>query len=221
LLSQGVPMILGGDELSQTQRGNNNTYCQDNPLTWLNWQLDESQQKFLSFVKEAVRIRMTQPVCQRRKFFKGRALRGSDIKDISFFNPSGKEMSDADWNTAYIKCMGVRLAGDLIDDETERGEPIVGETLLLLLNAHHEPLPFSLPATKTEHRWHLLVDTADDGSAPLIFHGTESYMLKDRSFAILSARVPTQPAQKLPEATAQKVLATAPGASDGRPPLDL
>ncbi len=199
LLSQGVPMILGGDELGQTQQGNNNSYCQDNPLTWLNWQLDESQKSFLEFVRKTIRIWMLQPVFQRRKFFKGRAIRGSDINDISFFNPSGKEMSDADWNNGHIKCMGVRLAGDLIDDENEHGEPIVGETLLVLLNAHHEPLPFSLPTTKPEHKWQRLLDTADDASEPTIFEGGENYALKDRSLAVLTARDTVQPVQIAPD----------------------
>ncbi len=119
-------MLLAGDELGHTQKGNNNTYCQDNELTWLNWELDEGQQEFLEFVKKAVRIWHEQPVFQRRKFFQGRPLRGSGIKDISFFDPAGKEMSDEDWNAGFVKCLGVRLAGDLIDDEDERGEPIVG-----------------------------------------------------------------------------------------------
>jgi glycogen operon protein len=211
-------MILGGDELSHTQQGNNNAYCQDSPLTWLNWDLDESKQSFLEFVKTTIKIWMLQPVFQRRKFFKGRALRGSDIKDISFFNPSGKEMSDADWNTGYTKCMGLRLAGDLIDDETERGEPIVGETLLLLLNAHHESLPFALPATKPEHRWQRLLDTADDSSEPAIFEGGQTYLLKDRSLAVLSARDISQLVPILSTTGAETLLASVPRTPAERPP---
>jgi glycogen operon protein len=210
LLSQGVPMILGGDELSHTQKGNNNTYCQDNELTWLNWDLDEERQNFLAFVKKVIRIWMLQPVFQRRKFFKGRALRGSDIKDISYFNPSGQEMSDADWNTGYIKCLGVRLAGDLIDDETDRAEPIVGETLMILLNAHHEPLPFTLPSTKAEHRWHCVLDTAGDENASLIMSGGDNFKLKDRSLVVLSAREPAESVAILGEARAESLLARVP-----------
>jgi glycogen operon protein len=219
LLSQGVPMILGGDELGHTQLGNNNTYCQDSPLNWLNWNLDESQQSFLAFVKKAVRIWMLQPVFQRRKFFKGRALRGSDVKDISFFSPSGSEMSDADWNNGYIKCMGVRLAGDLIDDENDKGEPIVGETLLLLLNAHHEPLPFALPITNVAHHWQRLLDTGHEGEEPLIFQGGENYLLKDRSLVVLSARAAAQPVQILPEAGVESLLASVPRMAGERPAL--
>ena len=218
LLSQGVAMILGGDELGHSQQGNNNCYCQDNPLTWLNWDLDENQKDFLEFVKKAIRIWMLQPVFQRRKFFKGRALRGSDITDISFFNPAGQEMSDADWTTGYIKCMGLRLAGDLIDDENERGEPVVGETLLLLLNAHHEPLPFSLPTTKPEHQWQRLLDTSEDGNVPFTFRGGDIYTLKDRSLAVLSARDPARLVQLLPDARAESLLATASRSEGGLPP---
>ena len=140
MLSQGVPMLLAGDEIGHTQQGNNNAYCQDNELTWLNWDLNDRQQRFLEFTKKVSRIWREHPVFQRRKFFQGRALRGSDIKDISFLEPSGKEMSDEDWNGGFVKCLGVRLAGDLIGDVDERGEPIVDDTALILLNAHHEPI---------------------------------------------------------------------------------
>src|SRR5262249_5088978 len=151
LLSQGVPMLLGGDELSHTQRGNNNAYCQDNELTWLNWELNDEQTRFLDFTRNVARIWREQPVFQRRKFFKGRAIRGSDIRDVSWFGPSGEELSDEAWNEDFVRCLGVRLAGDLIGDTDARGEPIRGDTLLLLLNAHHEEISFTVPAAKVEH----------------------------------------------------------------------
>ena len=118
MLSVGVPMMLGGDELSHSQQGNNNAYCQDNELNWLDWELDDRQKSFLEFTQAVIFLRKTQPVFQRRKFFLGRAIRGSNVKDISFFNPSGHEMSDEDWNAGFVRCLGVRLAGDLIGDET-------------------------------------------------------------------------------------------------------
>ena len=185
LLSQGVPMICGGDELSHTQNGNNNTYCQDNELTWLNWELDETQQQFLDFVRQAARIWTEQPVFQRRRFFQGRSIRGTDIKDISWFSPSGEEMTDEDWSAGFTKCLGVRLAGDLIGDVDERGEPVVGETLLLLLNAHHEPIPFMLPATRPVHHWERLLNTADPPSETKPLCGGEQYLLKDRSVVVM------------------------------------
>jgi glycogen operon protein len=184
-LSQGVPMLCGGDELSHTQQGNNNAYCQDTELTWLNWELDDEQQAFLEFVRQVGEMWRDQPVFHRRRFFQGRRIRGSDIKDISWFEPSGKEMGDEAWNAGYVKCMGVRMAGDLIGDVDERGEPIVGDTLLLLLNAHHEVLPFKLPDPPAEHRWKRLLDTAEDGKETLFFNGGQEYSLPERSLAVL------------------------------------
>jgi glycogen operon protein len=218
-LSQGVPMLLGGDELSHTQQGNNNTYCQDNELTWLDWDLDERRLRFVSFVRRVVRIWMTQPVFQRRKFFKGRAIRGSDIKDISFLNPSGKEMSDADWSAGYVQCMGVRLAGDLIDDEDERGEPIVGETILILLNAYWEPISFTLPKTKADQCWERLLDTADDGGDPLRLQPNDQYALQDRSLVVLRTFVPGEEKDDISALQAATLLKGALPPGPGRPPL--
>ena len=190
MLSVGVPMMLGGDELGHSQDGNNNAYCQDNELTWIDWELDDRQKQFLDFTRKLIFIRRSQPVLHRRKFFLGRAIRGSDIKDISFFNPKGQEMSDEDWNAGFVKCLGVRLAGDLINDENERGEPIVGETLLMLLNGHWEPIPFALPTTREGHVWDRILDTADTREEPMDFRGGQEYPLRDRSFAVLAARAP-------------------------------
>ena len=184
-LSQGVPMICGGDELSHSQNGNNNAYCQDNELTWVNWELNERQQIFLAFARKVASIWTEQPVFQRRRFFLGRAIRGSDIKDLSWFNPMGVEMTDADWNAGFVKCLGVRLAGDLIGDVDERGEMVVGETLLLLLNAHHETISFVLPATKPEHHWERLLDTADPSGEIKPMLGGAKFPLKDRSLVVM------------------------------------
>ncbi|HXG10519.1 MAG TPA: glycogen debranching protein GlgX [Gemmataceae bacterium] len=195
--SQGVPMLLGGDELSHTQKGNNNAYCQDNELTWLHWDLDEEQQKFLEFVRRVSRMRREQPVFHRRKFFLGRAIRGTELKDISWFEPSGQEMSDEAWNAGFVKCLGVRLAGDLIGDLNERGEPIAGDTVLLLINAHHEPIPFTLPATRPEHHWERLLDTADDNAEQQAWEGGDQYPLQARSLVVLATRVPQETGQAI------------------------
>jgi glycogen operon protein len=188
LLSQGVPMICGGDELSHTQNGNNNAYCQDNDLTWLNWELNDEQKQFLDFVRELTRIRKEQPVFRRRRFFQGKPIRGTQIKDISWFQPSGEEMSDDDW-AGFVRCLGVRLAGDQIDDVNERGEPIIGDTLMLLLNAHHEPIPFTLPVTRPEHHWETIFDTADPALGTKYFESKQTYQLNGRSTVLLRARV--------------------------------
>jgi isoamylase len=194
-LSQGVPMLCGGDELSHTQKGNNNAYCQDNELTWLNWELDDRQKAFLEFVRQVARIWAEQPVFQRRHFFQGRAIRGADIKDLSWFSPAGEEMTDNDWNAGFVRSIGVRLAGDVIGDLDERGEPIQGDTLLLLLNAHHEAVPFTLPATKPEHHWERLLDTAEGQEPPQPYAGGDKYPLQGRSLAVLRTVLPEQTGQ--------------------------
>jgi glycogen operon protein len=185
--SQGVPMILGGDALSHTQKGNNNTYCQDNELTWLDWNLNERKKKFLAFCQRCAKIWAEQPVLQRRKFFSGRSIRGANVKDITFFEPSGSEMSDEAWNAGFVQCMGTRLAGDLIDEVDQYGDPIKGDTLLLLLNAHWEKIDFALPATSGDEVWEALIDTFD-GDAPLrTCRPSEKYPLMGRSLCLLRA----------------------------------
>lgn len=208
LLSQGVPMICGGDELSHTQNGNNNAYCQDNELTWLNWESNPQQQEFLDFVKKVTKLFTEQPVFQRRKFFHGRSIRGSGVTDISWFEPSGKDMSDEAWDAKDHRCLGVRLAGDQIGDVDERGHPIVGDTLLLLLNAHHEAIPFALPATKSRLGWECLLDTAqssNQGPEPKTWKDEDLYPLQGRSLAVL--RTVEKPAMAPPAAPIQVQLA--------------
>jgi glycogen operon protein len=177
-------MLLAGDELSHTQQGNNNAYCQDNDLTWLNWELNEAQQSFCNFVHTVLHLQRTQPVFQRRKFFQGRAIHGEGIQDITWFEPSGEKMSEETWKAEYIRCLGMRLAGDLIGDVDERGEPIAGDTVLLLMNAHYEAIPFGLPALPEGSQWERLLDTASQ-QEPLAYTGGQPYTLHGRSIAIL------------------------------------
>jgi glycogen operon protein len=195
LLSQGVPMLLGGDELSHSQHGNNNAYCQDNDLTWLNWDLDDEQKDFLTFVRKVVGVWQQQPVLQRRRFFQGRAIRGSDIKDLSWLAPDGHEMTDEAWNAGFVKCIGVRLAGDIISESDEHGEPIVGDTLLLLLNAHHEAIPFALPPHKEGQTWELVLDTAQPTAQPRRLADEEPHALEGRSLAVLRIAAPVEAPQ--------------------------
>jgi isoamylase len=192
LLSQGVPMLGGGDELSHTQEGNNNTYCQDNELTWLKWQLDDRQKKFLDFVKKVILIWQTQPVFQRRSFFQGRSIRGTDIKDISWLGADGLDLDDDAWNSDDLRCLGVRLAGDLISDVNERGETIVGDTILILLNAHHEPIPFTLPRHNIGQTWERLFDTACADTAPPMYREHYAYPLRGRSTAVFRTRLESE-----------------------------
>ena len=188
-------MLLAGDELSHTQQGNNNAYCQDNDLTWLHWELTEEQRAFYDFVRAVIHLRRTQPVFQRRKFFQGRAIHGADIEDISWFEPSGQEMTEEAWNAGYVRCLGVRMAGDLIDDVDEHGEPIVGDTVLLLLNAHHEAIPFTLPATRDGQPWERLFDTADPQCPPIRCTGGQQYELAGRAMVVLRTRTQQEEAE--------------------------
>jgi glycogen operon protein len=211
ILAQGVPMLLAGDELGHTQRGNNNAYCQDNEITWLDWELDDARRRFMEFVRGLIRLRQTQPVLRRRTFCQGRRIRGSDIKDLTWFGPDGNEMTDEAWNAGFVKCLGVRLAGDLMDEVDERGASVAGDTLLVLFNAHHEAIPFVPPATRAEHRWERVLDTAElpDGSVPPA--GGQPYALAGRSVAVLrtaAAEPPTPTSPLVVEAAP-----TAPGAA--------
>ncbi len=194
MLSQGVPMLCGGDELGHSQSGNNNAYCQDNELTWFDWELDDARREFLDFVASVIRLRRTQPVFQRRRFFKGRPIRG--VKDITWLAPSGEEMDEAAWDAGYVKCVGVRLAGDLIGDLDEEGNTIVGETLILLLNAHHEPIPFTLPEHQPERHWERLLDTAEPNAEATYLEGGESFPLEGRSVVVFRLRDRHEPAVK-------------------------
>jgi glycogen operon protein len=188
MLSLGVPMISGGDELSRTQRGNNNAYCQDNEISWYSWNLDGEQRDFLEFVKHMIRLRSQQPVLQRRKFFQGRALRGSEVKDLAWYLPSGQEMDDADWNNPSVRCLGVWISGQGLDECDEDGEPLAGDTLLLLMNAHHEPVAFILPEHAPGVRWERLVDTAETTWGRRTLLRDHTYKLRSRSLVLLRLR---------------------------------
>jgi glycogen operon protein len=186
LLSEGVPMICGGDEISRTQRGNNNAYCQDNEITWFDWKPNRSAQSLLAFTQSVLTLRREHPVFRRRRFFQGGRIHGSEVKDIAWFRPDGKEMTEEEWNTGFVRCFGMRLAGDAIAETDEKGRPIRDETFVILMNAHHEPLPFVLPAYKRGLRWEAVIDSADlNGITGRIFKGGDPYQLEARSLAVL------------------------------------
>ena len=160
-LSQGVPMLVSGDEIGRTQQGNNNAYCQDNELSWVNWTLSRSARAQLAFTQRLIRLRLGHPVFHRRLFFQGRRIEGSEVKDLSWFRPDGKEMTEEEWTNGFTRCLGLRLAGDAIEEVDKAGNPIRDDTFLLLLNAHHEPIEFVLPAHRARLRWNLVLDTRD------------------------------------------------------------
>ncbi len=191
LLSQGVPMLCGGDELGRTHQGNNNAYCQDNEISWVDWKLSKPQQTLLAFTRSLIALRQKHPVFRRRRFFQGRRIRGAEVKDLSWLRPDGKEMTDEDWAKGYVRCIGVRLAGDAIQEKDPQGRPLLDETFIMLLNAHHEPRPFILPAHKRGVRWQPVFDTAlsHENAKPVrLLRGGAQYDLEARSLAVLRLR---------------------------------
>lgn len=186
-LSQGVPMLLAGDEFGQTQQGNNNAYCQDTPIAWLNWNLSGEQRALLEFARKLVHLRKAQPVFQRRHFFQGRSIHGEDVKDIYWFKPDGTEMTDADWNAGHARSLGMGLVGNQIKETDPRGQRIVGDTFAILLNASHEAVAFQLGARHRDLRWMCLLDTAVEEATARVFDHQSCFPLQARSFAVLRA----------------------------------
>jgi len=185
LLSVGVPMLSGGDELCRTQRGNNNAYCQDNVISWTDWTQTPERREFLEFTRRVIRIWKDHPVLRRRKFFQGRRIRGAEVIDITWLDPSGAEMTDEMWNSPDVRGIGVRLNGDAIQDVDERGERIVSDTLLLILNAGDQMLSFVLPSTAAFERWDTLVDTADPWQQSRRLRAGDRYDLPGHAMAVL------------------------------------
>ncbi|HYT66952.1 MAG TPA: glycogen debranching protein GlgX [Vicinamibacterales bacterium] len=185
LLSVGVPMISGGDELCRTQRGNNNAYCHDSEISWTDWTLTPERIAFLNFTRRLIRLWKDHPVLRRRKFFQGRGIRGADVLDIAWLDPAGAEMTDEMWNAPDVRALGVRLDGDAIQEVNERGERILGDTLLLNLNAGDQTIAFVLPPTAPTERWDSLLDTANPCQPGRRLQGGDRYELPGRSMAVL------------------------------------
>jgi isoamylase len=171
LLSQGVPMICGGDEISRTQGGNNNAYAQDNEISWIDWNLDDRKKALLEFTTNLITLRKDHPNFRRRKFYQDRQISPSksgtqhvgdiDEKDICWYRPDGEEMTEEEWGAGWVRCMGVRISGKTLDDVDRYGEPIGDETFLFCLNPHHEPIKFYMPPCPADCVWEMLVDTTD------------------------------------------------------------
>src|SRR5262245_22455524 len=157
-LSQGVPMLLGGDEIGRTQHGNNNAYCQDNEVSWYDW--TTADQPPLAFTQRLLRFRHRHPVFCRRRWFHGRPIHGSKVSDIGWFTRGGMEMSEEDWQVGFVKSLGVFLNGRGIPNPNERGEQVVDDSFYVMFNAHHEPLDFTLPESKWGERWAEVLDTS-------------------------------------------------------------
>jgi glycogen operon protein len=188
LLSQGVPMLLAGDEIGRTQQGNNNTYCQDNELNWLDWHLDGEREALLAFARQVITLRRQHAVFRRRTFFQGRDIKGTGDHDIFWFNPDGQEMSDAQWRESSARCLGVYLSGVSLDEHDERGRPIVDDDFWLLLNAHHEPIDFLLPSQYRDTLETVMDTSAPSGAAQRFLTGGQPYHLAGRCCAVLTRK---------------------------------
>ncbi len=189
--SQGIPMMLAGDELGRTQQGNNNAYCQDNEISWFNWNLSSEQEDLLTFVRHLIRIYHNHPVLRRHHFFRGRQIPGTSIKDLYWLRAEGQEMTEADWHNPNIRAIGLRLDGHAIREVDERGNPIIDDTLLIIFNAYSEPLPFVLPDYVSGGQWELLIDTRDvkvSTNPQIHIKGSEPYIMEGRSVVLLRLR---------------------------------
>jgi isoamylase len=187
LFSQGVPMVLGGDELSHTQRGNNNPYCQDNEAFYLHWELDAEQERFLEFTAQMIAFRRRHAVFSRRRFLQADAMTAEGTKEIIWLTPQGLEMTETEWNQHFARCLGVYLAGAAIERRDRTSHPVKDNNFLLLFNAHHEMIPFKLPKFLTEKAWWTVLDTAT-ADRPFAQNRVEpgsQYPLQGRSLALL------------------------------------
>ncbi|HZR23185.1 MAG TPA: glycogen debranching protein GlgX [Vicinamibacterales bacterium] len=192
MLSQGVPMLSHGDELGRTQQGNNNAYCQDNEISWIDWNLDEEKRSLLNFTSKLIHLRHTQPVLRRRKYFQGRSIRGGDVSDVAWLAPDGHEMTDEAWNADFVRSLGMLLNGSAIDEVDERGQPIIGDTILVLLNAHSDKVPFTLPPLESSQQWRRVFDTCEAHGPDRIYRPQGRYPLEGRSVAVFRVVPPAR-----------------------------
>jgi isoamylase len=192
-LSQGVPMLSHGDELGRTQRGNNNAYCQDNDITWVDWPAARADGEIIdltAFVRRLSRLHADNPVFRRRRFFHGKPIRGGggvpgQLSDIAWLTPGGREMSDHDWEVGFANSVAVFLNGDAIDEPDRRGEPIRGDSFLLLFNADDEDLTFTLPPARYGGQWVKVLDTA----RPELDQETADSVKADQSISVTTRSV--------------------------------
>ncbi len=172
-LSQGVPMLVAGDEISRTQKGNNNAYCQDNDISWLNWA--EADNEMMQFTRKLIHFRTKHPTFRRRRWFQGQQIKGMGVEDIGWFLPDGSEMTEEHWNQDFAKSMAVFLNGQGIRSVGPKGEQIIDDSFYIIFNAHHEPLDFILPSRKYGTHWTKVIDTI----TPSVTENGDSYKAKE------------------------------------------
>jgi isoamylase len=159
-------MLVGGDEMGRSQRGNNNAYCQDNEISWVNWDLTAEDRELLDFTRDILAIFRDNPVFRRRGFFTGRPVRG-EIKDVTWLHPQGREMTPGDWDDPNQRVIGMLIDGEATDEVDERGRPVSGRTVLLLLNGGETSRRFVMPQLGLQGVWEEVVNTARPGRRPV------------------------------------------------------
>ncbi|WP_029679271.1 glycogen debranching protein GlgX [Bifidobacterium longum] len=196
LLSQGIPMICGGDEVARTQQGNNNAYCQDNEISWTDWNLDKNQEELLAFVSKLIHLRLEHPVLHRRRFFTGREP-GDDsntIPQVEWFDHTGSIMDMDDWQNTHAFSMMIYLNGSDIPEVDWYGNRMVDNDFILIFNAHYEPIMFTLPDERYGRKWQLVVDTHNPNGPELSYEAGFMITAQSRSFLMLmSAKKPKKP----------------------------
>ena len=191
-LSQGVPMLLGGDEMGRSQRGNNNCYCQDNELSWFDWTLRDTNADLLEFTRKLIQFRKAHPVFRRRKWFQGRAIHGSGVSDIGWFNPDGTAMTDQQWHDGEAKSISIFLNGEEIVSPGPRGERVTDDSFLLFFNAYYDPLIYTIPPGLREYRWGLVIDTQQPHflTGEKVYTGDKPIHVIERSLMVLQRLEP-------------------------------
>lgn len=187
MLSQGIPMLLGGDELGRTQKGNNNGYCQDSEISWFDWDLVEGNQDLLDFTRELIYFRRQHPVFRRRKWFQGRPIHGSGVSDITWFNPDGSETTQEEWEVGYAKAIAVFLDGNQIPSPGPQGQRISDDSFLMFFNAHYELIEFALPTYLKGKEWKVVIDTKEPRfvTEDILYTGDQTVPVTARSIVAL------------------------------------
>ena len=186
MLSQGVPMLAGGDEMGRTQKGNNNAYCQDNEISWYDW--TGADIEMLDYTRELIRVRREHPVFRRRRWFEGRSVTGSDRDDIAWYNTDGSLMSEDAWSRGYAKSLAIYLNGKEIPTTDERGDQVIDDSFLVLFNAHSEPVRFTMPDDLSELEWEIMLYSAMGLAAPLPVDSPETGEVEGWSVVLLRKR---------------------------------
>ncbi|MBW4544248.1 MAG: glycogen debranching protein GlgX [Symplocastrum torsivum CPER-KK1] len=187
ILSQGIPMLLGGDEMGRSQKGNNNGYCQDSEISWFDWDLVEGNDELLNFTRELIYFRRQHPVFRRRKWFQGQAIHGKAISDIAWFNPDGSDMTDEEWEVGYAKSIGVFLDGGQIPSPGPQGQRVSDDSFLLFFNAHYETIEFALPDGLSTKEWSVVIDTKEPRfvKEEKVYTGSQAVLVTGRSVVVL------------------------------------